>query len=396
MLWRKGPHEVRADRRAIPGGDRETRVISSAVFAIIRCSKDPVMHRLTPLCCSALLLVAATVPANGQASDTLAALLARNQYDLAVDGRQFLLKEMSKASFVLVGGLHGDNETQALLQMAMAGLADGPTLIITEMSPWAANRLFATAPDDAGVRLRGADIEDAQLPLLIRELAAAKLENRTVQEMAALVENGYRRSLARDLLNLARQVSDVRGGSPGGVPLVTLLIRTLEVETDRSSPETAGLPASLRRERVMKDFFLTHYREAAAAGGKPKVAAVFGRNHLHRGIDRRGVSTLGNFIAELAVAEGAGSFNVALFAAGGTIALGGTREIDERKDDPAFGFLASAARQSATVFDMAPLREGLRNIPAAERTLAQSSLLYWADSYDAVICYRQVTPLGGR
>ena len=55
---------------------------------------------------------------------------------------------------------------------------------------------------------------------------------------------------------------------------------------------------------------------------------MFGRNHLHRGIDRRGVSTLGNFIAELAVAEGSASFNVALFAAGGKIALGGVRDIE--------------------------------------------------------------------
>jgi hypothetical protein len=47
--------------------------------------------------------------------------------------------------------------------------------------------------------------------------------------------------------------------------------------------------------------------------------AVFGQNHLHRGIDRRGVSTLGNFIAELAVAEGVESFHVVLFAAGGKI-----------------------------------------------------------------------------
>ena len=159
-----------------------------------------------------------------------------------------------------MGGLHGDNETQALLQAAMAGLGEGPTLVITEMSPWAANRLFATMPDSAGVRLRGADIEETQLPQVIRELAAATPDNRAAQEMSALVKNGYRSALAGDLLSLARQLRDVEGGSRGGVPLATLLVRTLEVEADRSRPETAGLAASLRRERVMKDFFLTHYR----------------------------------------------------------------------------------------------------------------------------------------
>ena len=58
---------------------------------------------------------------------------------------------------------------------------------------------------------------------------------------------------------------------------------------------TIASPRPVGRETVMKEFFLAHYR---AAGGKTKVMTVFGQNHLHRGIDRPGVSTLGNFIAE--------------------------------------------------------------------------------------------------
>jgi hypothetical protein len=104
-------------------------------------------------------------------------------------------------------------------------------------------------PDSAGVRLRGADIEEAQLPQVIRELAAATPDDRAALEMSALVKNGYRRALAGDLLSLARQLRQLRaseGGSRGGVPLATLLVRTLEVEADRFRPETAGLAASLR------------------------------------------------------------------------------------------------------------------------------------------------------
>ena len=354
------------------------------------------MHRLISLCCGVLLLIATRVPASGQGADGLTALLARSQFDLAADGREFLLKEVNRASFLLVGGLHGDNETQALLQSLMAGLGEGPKLVIAEMSPWAANRLFAAVPASSGVRLRGADIEEMQLHLLIRDLAASNPENRPLQQMAELVKNGYRRTLADQLLGLARQVGEVKDASPGGVPLRTLLVRTLEVEADRSRPETSDQTASMRRERVMKDFFLMHYRQTAAAGEKPKVAVAFGRNHLHRGIDRRGVSTLGNFIAEFALGEGGESFNVALFAAGGKIALGGVRDFDERNDDPAFDYLASIARYTTTVFDLKPLREPLRNIPVTARTPAQGSLLYWADSYDAVVCYRNVTPLGAR
>ena len=131
-----------------------------------------------------------------------------------------------------------------------------------------------------------------------------------------------------------------------------------------------------------------------AAGGKPKVMTVFGQNHLHRGIDRRGVSTLGNFIAELAIAEGVESFHVVLFAAGGKINYFGVREIDQRKDDPAFGVFASAARYPATVFDLRPIRRALHQIATDKLSATDAGLLYWADSYDAIVCYREVTPAG--
>ena len=139
----------------------------------------------------------------------------------------------------------------------------------------------------------------------------------------------------------------------------------------------------------MKEFFLAHYR---AAGGKPKVMTVFGQNHLHRGIDRRGVSTLGNFIAELAIAEGLRSFHVVLFAAGGKINFFGLQDIDQRKDDSTFGVFASAARYPATLFDLRPIRRALHQIPPGKLSASDSGLLYWADAYDAIVCYREVTP----
>ena len=105
-----------------------------------------------------------------------------------------------------------------------------------------------------------------------------------------------------------------------------------------------ALEASARRENFMKELFETHYRAAVTDKVKPKAMVVFGRNHLHRGVDRRGVSTLGNFIAEFAVAEGTSSFNVALFGAGGRVNFGGIQDADERKTDPAFALLAASAR----------------------------------------------------
>jgi len=104
------------------------------------------------------------------------------------------------------------------------------------------------------------------------------------------------------------------------------------------------------------------------------------------------VSTLGNFIAEFAIAENAQSFHVELVAAGGKILYGGLREIDQRKDEQAFDVLASAARYPATVFDLRPLRSLLRRAPVDKLSARDASLLYSADAYDAIVCYREVTP----
>ena len=134
------------------------------------------------------------------------------------------------------------------------------------------------------------------------------------------------------------------------------------------------------------------HRPVELATPHQRVMTVFGQNHLHRGIDLRGVSTLGNFIAELATAEGLQSFHVVLFAAGGKINFFGLQDIDQRKDDPTFGVFASAARYPATVFDLRPVRRALHQIVPAKLSATDSGLLYWADSYDAIVCYREVTP----
>ncbi len=334
-----------------------------------------------------------TVAVIGQASDPLSSLLTEHQFDLTTTGRAFLTREASQTAFVLIGGLHGDNETQALLAPLLEGLGTGEKLVVTELSPWVARGIASAIPSTSGIRLRGIDVETGQLPQMIRALAMANPTNTTLQEMRQMVVDGYQRAEASGLLTAMRNVGEVKNEMVGAVFLTSLLLRSLEVEMDRANPATADLSASLRRERALKDFFLEEYRQS---GTPPlKVAAVFGRNHMHRGIDRRGVATVGNFIAELAVVEGKGVFNVALVSGGGRVNVGGMQNADERQSDPAFAYLASVARYPATVFDLRPLREGLRNgNPSLSEV--EKSLLYWADSYDAVVYHREVTPMGGR
>ena len=329
---------------------------------------------LTSVFCAALFVVSTS----GQA-DAILDVLRTSQLDLATDGKRFLIEEGKRASFFAVGGLHGDNETTALVQELWSGL--GYQYIVVEMSPWAASRLKVP-------HLRGGDIEEPRPHLIIRELSAANPENRILRSMVEGVKDGYQRKRAPELLKLAREMGEVQDRLEGGISLKAQVLRTLEVEVARLET-TDRRAASVQRETFMKQLFLQHYR---AAGTKPKIMAVFGQSHLGRGIDRRGVSTLGNFIAELAVTEGVSSFHVELFAAGGQIFFGGLRELDQRKDEPAFELLASVARYPATVFDLRQLRSLIRRSPQVKLSARDASLLYMADSYDAVVSYRQVTP----
>lgn len=325
------------------------------------------------------LLTAGAVRAQDAQSAT--ELLQGNQYDLATDGKALLEREAHAASFFLIGGLHGDKETPALVDSLWSRI--GYQYLAAEMSPWAASRSKVA-------HLRGSDIEEPQPHALIRAMADANPANQALQSMAAMTRDGYKRALAPELLRLAAGMGDVTDSAAGGISLRQQVVKTLEVEAERANRRGADrLAASVRRETVMKEFFLAHYR---AAGGTPKVMAVFGQNHLHRGIDRRGVSTLGNFIAELAIAEGASSFHVVLFAAGGKINYSGVQDIDQRKDDPALGVFASAARYPATLFDLRPIRRALHQIPTDKLSAVDAGLLFWADSYDAIVCYREVTP----
>jgi hypothetical protein len=352
--------------------------------------------RVIPACALIVgLLFVARISSQAPTSNPINTLLQVHQLDLAGDGMAFLVQQAGQASFVLVGGLHGDNETQALVQTLYGRLAPaGFRYLATELSPWAAARMAASL-DRSVVTIWGCDIEADQPQGPIRELAAANPKNESLQRMVEIVKGGYQRRLAPDLLVLARRLDGVTDVATGGISLRTLILSSLEVESERLDP-AAALDASSRREAAMKDLFLRQYRIASEGGARPKVLLSFGQNHLHRGYDRRGVSTLGNFVAELAVAESVQSFHVSIFAAGGQISVGGLQSADQRPDEAAFGVLASAAKYPVAVFDMRPVREALHTMALDSLSATDANLMYWADSYDAIVAYQRVTPIGGR
>lgn len=104
--------------------------------------------------------------ASAQSVDPVGDAARHNQLNLAGDGRSFLIREASRASFTLIGGLHGDKETPALVQDLFRALQPaGYRYLATEMSPWAASRIPGSHPN-----LWGCDIEEMHSDLIIRDL----------------------------------------------------------------------------------------------------------------------------------------------------------------------------------------------------------------------------------
>jgi hypothetical protein len=349
-----------------------------------------------------------------QPDDAIVAALASHEYDLATSGREFLLTEARSNNFFLLGELHGDNEIPGLIRRVWPEMWQaGYRHVAAEVSPWIAHQLEvapsggapaieglwtrkqasdvrAFAAADANV-IWGCDMEEVHPEYLIREWAAMNPADPSLKRMVEITKDGYKRAMAAELATLARESKAEKDETVNFVPLRESIVATLEIEANRAGAGTK-MKAQNERELLMKTQFLEHFRAAGPDAGK--VLLRFGRNHLHRGYDARGISTLGNFVAEFAVSRGENVFNVGAFGAGGKATLmSETFSMDERGDEPAFALLASQAKYTATVFDLRPLRPLLHAIPAEKRTALDSNLIYWSDAYDALICYKNVTPL---
>jgi len=359
------------------------------------------------------LTAAPTLVLRGQSiqpDDGILAVLTRHQYNMQDNGLKFVIDEAQNNDYFLLGELHGDNEIPALLRTLWPAMwKAGYRSVAAEVSPWAANQLESvppgagvevigtwTRPEAASIHalagpntnvLWGCDMEEIQPQYLIRELAALNVGDPNLTRMAALTRDGYNRKLAPELLALAKASKGSGDKVVNDVSLRQNLLATLQIEPDRLSPDTR-MVAQNERELLMKEQFLAHVHRSSASPAGSKVLLRFGRNHLHRGYDARGISTLGNFIAEFAIAQGRRAFNVGAFGAGGKASLmGETFEADERRDELAFSLLAEAARYPETLYDLRPVRPLLHRVPQDKRSALESNLIYWADSYDALICY---------
>lgn len=158
--------------------------------------------------------------ASAQSVDPIADAAKHNQLNLAGDGRSFLIREASRASFTLIGGLHGDKETPTLVQDLFGALHAGYRYRATEMSPWAASWIPGSHPN-----LWGCDIEEIHPELIIR----------LVRDGPALALGVLARVLvARDRLLLVGKAGLI------GAPSIKPAMRSFSSTRGSANPRYAG------------------------------------------------------------------------------------------------------------------------------------------------------------
>lgn len=367
---------------------------------------------IAALCPILLCVPAFHAAAQFPTEDSLGHELTVHESPLNGPGEALLLREAEENQYFLLGELHGEVEIPELLSDLWPTLwREGYRHVAAEVSPWTATHLEQSATADptsvTGLWTRpqatvirqfappgesvlwGCDMEELQPDRLIRQMAQLNPNDDGLRRMMDVLSSGYSRKQAAVLLHFAESVLPAHDVQVGGESLWKSTLDTLRVENFRSDSHTR-FAASDTREKIMKELFVSHRKQEPQG----KVLLRFGRNHLHRGYDARGISTLGNFISEWALAQGQSVFNVGAFAAGGKEHLmGKTFDADERQDEPTFALLATLAGKEPTLFDLRTLRPMLHSIPPEKRTVLEVNLVYWADSYDFLLCYPTVLPL---
>lgn len=147
-----------------------------------------------------------------------------------------------------------------------------------------------------------------------------------------------------------REISDAPAGSDPHRLVETL---ALSNRIYRMRGGTGTFRSNDLRERTMKRTFMERYREAVAAGDPlPRAIAKFGHWHAGRGTSPGGVYSLGNFLSELATANGLESFHISVALLGDVWTLEDYPEYDPL---PRIG-LDAGGPEGWTIVDLRPLR----------------------------------------
>lgn len=134
----------------------------------------------------------------------------------------------------------------------------------------------------------------------------------------------------------------------------------------RAYRERRGYDNGYVREEQMKQLFMREYRRAQHAdGAAPKVIVKMGHWHVYRGEGPSNLQTLGNFVSELARANGGNTFHLAIHSHNPP---GGFRSLSAWADslpDPMIAHNLPTDRW--TIVDLRPLRAHFGRIASALR-----------------------------
>ena len=390
------------------------------------------------LLATALLLI--PVGLSGQSSDSsFTAYLLQSAKPLAIRngrlqgaGASWLQSEADSAQFVFLGEDHGLAETELVtsavwrtlvpLGYRHLALEEGPWIvslmdryvrgrgtealaayraaIVPGLPPASAEHLDLvetlrqTTPHERGPVVWGLDQEQRAAPLLSRLVALAPTPTSRVVAEATLAEAQRREATGHYLLDgYADQIGALQRAFSGRTSqetawLLALLAQSNRIYDNNNAPaaEQRGYAANQEREDMMKGWFLASYRSAQHSGEtRPRVLLRLGDWHGMRGYSPTQVSSLGNFVAELARVEGGRLFNIAMTCGGGERSGIGEAagQVQPCGAEQAAWFqpILPALSPPMTIFDLRPLRAahhaGLVRVPA--------ELVQYVYSYDALL-----------
>jgi hypothetical protein len=400
-------------------------------------------------------LISAGLALQSTQADGFVTRLLENRYALSVRsgtlsgaGAQVLQSAIAQSRFVLVGEDHGIAQTpEFTAALCRAAGPEGFHTMAVEEGPLAAAQLagfagrtdglaqlaafmktFPTSMFVSSVReefdmlqqcartgqgafdLWGLNHEGLNAGgLILSRVLATRLGDQSrlaMQQLLRKNDDAYRKAVQSgsifDLFMIAADDKELadgaallqRDGGPEARSLFASLVESHQM--NRTSP--ADYENARRRERLMKTLFAADYvRAARAAAAPPKVLLKFGGYHVYRGLSPVHGSSIGNYVAEFAEAQGAQSLHIRLLPVKGSAIIyprvgqpGQSRPFNYA-DQPGARYLqpifTNVLPSDWTMFDLRPLRKGLNAPGAMSPDLA--TLVF---GYDLLVVVPEGTP----
>lgn len=387
--------------------------------------------------CSPTPALAAQEPASTK--ERLTDLLEANSYTLSLDegqidgeGAEWLSERAREARFTLFGESHLTRDIAQLATGLWRTIAPaGYRHAVIETSPLAARTiedlLDANDPNAFGDYLADGNRQTIPFYSMREEVAFARAVvessdaagpalwgvdqifvrggTRVLEHLRELATTGQQRATVERLLAKARSKPELVATASKqalealadafaeGPAAATDLVHQLRQSHRIYRPFTQGkgsvYRANRRRERLMKNHFIERYRAAEKQSGRPaKVMLKTGAFHMFRGHTPTHVLGLGNFVTELATADGADSFAVLAVCTSGESRDYETGEaVPCRGLSPGEAFDRFIPEDGYAVFDLEALRPHAKLWAGLDAMMKQ---VIW--SYDAMIAVPDAEP----